>query len=238
METYNQLNNYLEVKLDAARNRIQSQLLDIDRACELSPKQRTRLEIAGKGAVVSYSDKVAEELERSAKTMGFEFKKGNPPKEDPDEEDDGGGGRFRVMNFNNGRDGENNLTVDTERLWVASVKKTLTEAQAEKLKAWTIARQKLIQEAAVDHLIAKVDLKMFLSREQSQKLKTYVDREYGSQLVQQMKAPPKQNRGLILGQQQKPNITVDDALKEILSDSQLEIWKMDFQIDLDLLPDG
>ena len=79
---------------------------------------------------------------------------------------------------------------------------------------------------------------MFLSREQSQKLKTYVDREYGSQLVQQMKAPPKQNRGLILGQQQKPNITVDDALKEILSDSQLEIWKMDFQIDLDLLPDG
>ena len=238
MENYNQLNEYLEGKLVAARNRIQSQLLDIDRACELSPKQRTRLEVAGKGAVVSYSDKVTEEVKQSAKEMGFEFKKGKPPKEDPDEKDDAGGARFRVMNFNNALDAGNNLAVDTERIWVASVKKTLTEAQAEKLKVWTNARQKMIREAAVDHLIAKVDLKMFLSREQIQKLKAYVDREYGSQLVEQMKTPPKQNRRVLGFQQQKPNVTVDDAVKEILSDSQLEIWKMDFQDDLDSLEDG
>ena len=79
---------------------------------------------------------------------------------------------------------------------------------------------------------------MFLSREQIQKLKAYVDREYGSQLVEQMKTPPKQNRRVLGFQQQKPNVTVDDAVKEILSDSQLEIWKMDFQDDLDSLEDG
>lgn len=232
LENYNQLNGVLENRRDAARNRIKSHLLDIDRVCELSPKQRTRLEVAGKGAVVSYSDRIAEELTESARKIGVEFQQGNPPKEDPDDEDAAVGQGLTVMNF----DEDNKLTIDSERIWVASVRKTLTESQAKKLKAWTIARQKMIQQAAVDHLIARADLKMFLSRQQREKLKAYVDQEYGPQLVKQMKAPPKQNRRMFLElPRQRVNVTVDGSVKEILSDSQLEIWKMDFQVDLNML---
>ena len=237
LETYNQINGILEGERDAARNRIQSKLLDIDRACELSPKQKTRLKVAGKGAIVSYSDSVTKILERSAKARGFEFKKGKPPKANPDVEDME---RFRLVDLDGKID---KLAVETESIWVASIKKTLTETQAEKLKAWTMARQKMIRQAAVDHLIAKVDLKMFLSREQSQKLKAYVDQKYGPQLAQQMKTPPKRNRGFVpeavqVGLPQgKRNVTVDESLKEILSDSQLEIWKTDFHDDLESLED-
>ena len=237
LETYNQINGILEGERDAARNRIQSKLLDIDRACELSPKQKTRLKVAGKGAIVSYSDSVTKILERSAKARGFEFKKGKPPKANPDAEDME---RFRLVDLDGKID---KLAVETESIWVATVEKTLTETQAEKLKAWTMARQKMIRQAAVDHLIAKVDLKMFLSREQSQKLKAYVDQKYGPQLAQQMKTPPKRNRGFVpeavqVGLPQgKRNVTVDESLKEILSDSQLEIWKTGFHDDLESLED-
>ncbi len=34
LEVYNQLNNFFEGKLAAAKNRIESQVLDIDRVCE------------------------------------------------------------------------------------------------------------------------------------------------------------------------------------------------------------
>ena len=240
LETYNQINGILEGERDAARNRIQSKLLDIDRACELSPKQKTRLKVASKGAVVSYSDSVTKILEQSSNTIGFEFKKGKPPKANPDAEDNAIVGRFHMLDLGGKID---KLAVETESIWVASIKKTLTEAQAEKLKAWTMARQKMIRQAAVAHLIAKVDLKMFLSREQSQKLKAYVDQKYGPQLAQQMKTPPKRNRGFVPGAVQvglpqgKRKVTVDESLKEILSDSQLEIWKSDFHDDLESLED-
>ena len=240
LEVYKQFKNLLEGKCAAAKNRIKSHLLDIDRVCELSPKQRTRLEVAGKGAVVSYTDKIAKEFQQQAKNSGFEFNRGNPPEEDPDDDDENFAQRgARVVDLGGGPNGKLEFTIDTEKIWINSVKKTLTETQTEKLELWTIAREKMIRQAAVDHFIAKANLKMFLSRDQIQKLKTYVDRKYGLQLLQQMKMPPKQNRNMFLVVPQ-PNrdIEVDDSLKELLSEPQLEIWKTDFQEDLDSLEDG
>ena len=237
---YKQLNNFLEGKCNAAKNRIASHLLDIDRVCELSPKQRTHLEVAGKGAVISYSNRIGDKLELSAKRSGIEFKRGNPPEEDPDKEQDGNNlvrRGARVFDLGLGRNDAPEMTVDKEQIWIDSVKKTLTEAQAEKLKSWVVARDKMIRKAAVDHLVAKANLKMFMSLEQSQKLEAYLDREYGPQLVRQLKLPPKQNGNFIVAGVPQPNrdVKVDDSLMEFLSEPQLEIWKTNFQNDLDSL---
>jgi len=71
LETYNQFNNMLEGKRAAAKNRIESQLLDIDRVCELSPKQRTRLEVAGKGAVISSPTRSSRSSKSRLKTLAL-----------------------------------------------------------------------------------------------------------------------------------------------------------------------
>jgi hypothetical protein len=242
LELYNQLNNFLEGRRTEAKNRIRAHLLEIDRVCELTPKQRTHLEIAGKGAVISYADKTGENLESMVKGIGFEFKRGNPPEEDPDDEQDEGNNNrriARVIDFSRGLNGDTEENVDSEQIWVDSVKKTLTEAQLENLESSKIAKEKIIRQAAVDYLIARADLKLFLSLEQRQKLESYVDREYGPQLVLQMKVPPKQNRNFIVPGRLQPNrgIEVDDSLKAFLSKPQLEIWRTDFQNDLDSLED-
>lgn len=238
LEIYNQLNNIFEGKREAAKNRIESHLHDIDLACELSPKQRKRLEVAGKGAVVSYSNKILEKLKTQGKPSGFDFEPGNPPDVDSDEvQDEGNNARrgARVVNLGNGPNGEIKFTIETENVWVASIQKTLTAAQLEKLESWLSVREKLTQQAAVDHLIAKADLKMFLSRSQRQKLKAFVDQEYGPQLAQQMKMPPQPQRGFIVVGVPQPelDIEVNDSLKEFLTEPQLEIWKLNFQDDLD-----
>jgi len=240
LELYNQLNNILEGKRDAAKNRLGSLLLDIDLACELTPKQRTRFEIAAKGAIKSYSNKIVEKLKKQARAAGFEFTPDNPPQKDPNDEQDNDDlvpQGARLLNLGDGPNGELTFTIETENIWTTTVEKTLTKPQVEKLESWIVAREKLIQQAAVDHLIAKADLKMFLTLEQRQKLKAYLHKEYGPQLVKQMIAPAQKQQGFVLVgvPQSKLDIEVHESLKEFLKEPQLEIWKMDFQDDLDSL---
>lgn len=242
LETYNQLKNIYESKRSAAKNRINSQLNDIDRACDLSAEQRERLKVAGKGAVKSYAEKILKKLKTNAKAVGLEFALGDPPKKANDDEEEivgRQGGRMQVLNLGNGRNGDTHLLVEAEKIWTSSVKKSLDEEQLKKFRSWLTDRKKLNQQAAVDHLIAKVDLKLFLSLQQREQLKAFVDKEYGKLLASNIGANTNENRRFVFAaapqQAQAIKIKVDDALKEILSEPQLEIWRTEFQKDLDSL---
>lgn len=235
IEIHNQLKEVYESKLTAAKNRINSQLHDIDLACDLSAVQRERLKVASKGAVNAHAEKVLKEVESKAKEAGVNFNLKDPPEketEDDEEEQDLRRGGLRVLDL-----GKTRHMVEAEMIWEKSVKKSLSEKQLEKLETWLSERKKLNRQAAVDHLIAKADTKMFLSRQQREKLKVFVDKEYGESLANKIGATPVQNRRFFAPgiQLQAPEIDVDDALKEILSEPQLEIWRTEIQNDLDSL---
>ena len=243
LETYKQLKGVYESQLSAAKNRINAQLNDINEACDLSDAQLERLKVACKGAVNSHAKDVQKRLETVAKTNGIDFKLAEPPEEETDDDNErnlfGGGGGMRVVDFDNGGNRQSKRLVESEPIWKNSIKNSLNEEQQEKLKTWQAERKKRIRKAAVDHLIAKADLKLFLTPQQHEKLTAFIDKEYGKELASKMDAIPDLNRRFAfaaLGRGQRDDdIPVDDELLGIFSKPQLEIWKTEFQKDLNSL---
>ena len=241
IELHNQLESIYASARNAARNRINSQLHDIDEACDLSAKQLERLKGAGKGAVEAHANKVLKELKGQAKLSGLDFIPGSPPEKSEDEEEPGDGIRqaARILNLNlgNGLNGNAKYMVDSQKIWTNTISKSLNSDQLKKLTSRLVEREDRIREAAVDHFIAKVDRKIFLSREQREKLKAFVNKKYGVPLAQKIDAAPVNNQRFVFAGkiQVDRNIEVSEAVKEILYEPQLELWKTEFQKDLNSL---
>lgn len=233
---HEQLTQKLNEKKAEAENRMASLLADIDRACDLSDAQLKKLTVASKGAVKSYMAAATKNVVSSTKQAGFKFDPDNPPDANEEEENEKfvPGRNFVMLDLN---PDAKNKDAEYQTIWTSTIKKTLSEQQTKKLDSWLDQRKSFIRNSAVDNFIAKVDLKLLLSRDQREKLTVWVDKNHGQQLAERIASPPVQNQGVIfLGQGQaiiQPDATIHLEVAAILSDSQQNQWLRSFQPELD-----
>lgn len=236
-----QLQASLELQKKAAENRIESRISDIDRACQLSDAQKQKLSIAAKGAVKAHMRDVNKSMIDYAKEMGIEFDPDAEPEDnDGEDEVDDEQAQMQAMmaqeiffasmfnGGNNSGDAENN------KVWKSAVKKVLDEGQSKKWKEWLDERNQFQRRVAVEQFIAKADRKLLLSPEQRTQLTAYIDEKHGKKLCDEAIANDGNQfgmnvwlgGGMVAGNDDDSE--VDEELKKILSESQLDEWQKSF----------
>lgn len=244
-----QLLKSIELQKTAAENRIQSRIADMDRACQLTDKQKQKLAIATKGAVKAHLNQAKKNMVEYAKQMGIEFDPDAEPEEKEADENNEEENMQAMMAqeiflgsmFDNGT---NSNDVENGKVWQSAVKKVLDEEQTQKWEAWLAQRHLFQRRVAVEQFIARADRKLLLSPEQRDELTKYLDEKHGEQLQQQAAANDANQFGMNVffggammgGDVQQAE--ADEALKKILSESQLMEWQRNFEPQLSGMAGG
>jgi hypothetical protein len=227
---YDQFMGLYDQQKKRAKTRINAILDDIDHACSLTAAQRTVLTVASKGAVEAQTRKIESQLVEAGKRVAkFDFEPGNPPKID-EEKDDEENNPMRVHAISMSAQAEG--SVESSKVWTSAVEKTLTEEQVETLNQWNEIRSQRIRKSVVENYVVTADAKLFLTEKQLPKFTAAIDDLIGQKLVEQIGSSNRRG-GFIVGDQRLKNIVVDSEIGEILTESQREIWKAEFQLEYD-----
>ncbi len=238
-----QFQDSLKQQKVAFENRIVSRIADIDRACELSDSQKKKLSIASKGAVKASMTEAKKNIAQQAQNMGFEFDPDEAPEEEKEDEDIPQAGMMELGFIVGEMMGSQTVQVDKNKVWTSAVKKVLTEEQTNKWNEWSEQRAVYQRRVAVKNFIAKVDRKLLLAPEQRDELIKYVDESYGKELYEQSQTDSPYGMDMFfdggMGMQggAAPD-DADEALKKILSESQLTEWMNSFEGQLSNLGNG
>lgn len=235
-----QFSESLKQQKVALENRIKTRIADIDRACQLSDSQKQKLSIASKGAVKSSMDQAKKTITQQAKDMGFDFDPDEEPEEKEDEAEEDRdenvqGAMMAQAFFFDGMMGQSTSQVEDNKVWQSAISKVLNEEQSAKWKNWVEQRAVFQRQIAVASFIAKADRKLLLAPEQRDELTKYVDENYGEELYSQAQIdnPYGSNMffaGGMMGMQGGSAIEdADEALKKILTETQLSEWMQSFE---------
>lgn len=238
-----QLKTAVEAQKKAAENRMDSRIADIDRACQLSESQKQKLSVAAKGAVKEHIRKMNRLMVNRAKELGVEFDANADTDAEPENNEEGEGNVqqndweammiqeivFMTM-LKGGSAGTEN-----SKVWKSAVEKVLDEEQTKKWDDWQKERTAFQRRVAVEQFVAKADRKLLLSPEQRTQLTAYVDGQHGKKLCDEAIANDVNQFGMNVwmgaamgGGEQPDTAEADEALKKILSDSQLQEWQKTF----------
>lgn len=202
---------------NSAQFRINGRIQEIQRACDLNEDQLKRLRAASKGAMKKFYNAEKEEkqktLERYQQQAGI-----NVGDEDEDDNFQVNRNIAFVLRLKKGE------LIEKEPLWVKSVKKILTDEQKEKLEQAKTQQEKQLQEAAVDQFVARLEVQLFLSPEQREKMKAVVEEHLANYVVRTLYHPIERNRAI--GQFAPPNEESEysEFVKGFLSEDQLKEW--------------
>ncbi len=225
----------------ALENWIISRIADIDRACELSDSQKQKLSIASKGAVKASMPDAKKNIAQEAKDMGFEFDPDEAPEEENEDENENENEAAMMAQefFFDGMMGGQTIQVEKNKVWKSAVKKVLNEEQTTKWKDWVEQRGVYQRRVAVENFIAKVDRKLLLAPEQRDELLKYVNESYGKELYEQQSQTDSSYGIMVISNGGSAALNdADEALKKILSESQLTEWMQSFEGQLSNMGDG
>ena len=214
-----QLENFLSDFQEAAEFQIHGRIQEINRVCNPTDKQLQKLRVAAKGALNAFLEKETEEkrtaLRRYQEQAGI-------VKKDDDGAEPAGPAILRFLFFFTIRPGE---FVERESRWNKSLEKILSGEQKEKLEEVRLEQQKFLQATAVEHYVAKLELRLFLSAEQRAQIQTVVEDNFSLLLVKLLKHKPDAESTLaeiVGGVGPEPEYT--ELVREILTEKQLKEW--------------
>lgn len=118
-----------------------------------------------------------------------------------------------------------------QEIWKKTVKMTLSEPQATSYEQFAKSRADRAREANVSAFVAKVDVKLLLNETQSNQLRELITTHYGDVAFENVAG----FGGIAFfgGDEAIDNGPFVKSLAGVLSETQLEIWKENFQSGLD-----
>ncbi len=120
-------------------------------------------------------------------------------------------------------------SLPNEKVWKKAVARVLSDDQKRKLEESSAERTAYRQRAFVSTFVAKVDERLLLTMEQRTKMIDHLQKSYGKQFATNNEMNAQFLVQMPNGQSQD---RADEPIREILTESQLKMWKNEFQAKL------
>ena len=205
-----------------AEFRINGRALEIQRACELNEKQFKQLEAASEGSLNAFYNNEKEEKEKTLRSYqqqaGIAADDDNGEEEEEEEFNRPIGSCAFYLQFNPSE------LVDQETLWNKSLKKILTDEQQEKHKQARLEQQKFLRAAAVEQYVAQLELRLFLSIEQRNQIRTIVEDHLSDHLMKLLRHDLRKNYDFESAVPIAVESKYAQLVSGILTEAQLNEW--------------